>query len=103
MSDQHLASALHCFNSDSTRSELKVLKATRQAKQNKIKVQPEAVRRRQSKGNSQGFRSVIPSQTQVRGKRLHSFAHNVANNEPVAKKAGRSMMSITKTGRKRVQ
>ncbi len=47
MSDQCLASALHCFNSDSTRSALKISKATRQAKQNKIKVQPEVVRRRQ--------------------------------------------------------
>jgi hypothetical protein len=111
MSDQRLASALHCFNSDSTRSAPKVSKATRQAKQNKIKVQPEAVRRRktkngsrqrQSKSNFQVFRSVIPSQAQQTGKRLHSFAHNVANNEPVAKKSGRSMMSVTKSGRKRV-
>ena len=112
MSDQRLASALYCFNSDSTRSALRVSRATRQARQNKIKVQPEAVRRRmtkngsrqrQSKGNSQEFRSVILNQSQVRNKRLHNFVHNVANNEPVAKKAGRSMMSVTKTGRKRVE
>ena len=112
MSDQRLASALYCFNSDSTRSALRVSRATRQARQNKIKVQLEAVRRRmtkngsrqrQSKGNSQEFRSVIPSQSQVRNKRLHNFVHNVANNEPVAKKAGRSMMSVTKTGNKRVE
>ena len=35
------------------------------------------------------LRSVIPSQSQVRNKRLHNFVHNVANTEPVAKKAGR--------------
>ena len=60
ISSQRLASALHCFSSDSTSSSLKVSKATRKAKRNKIKVQPEAVKRRktvngsrqkQSKGN----------------------------------------------------
>ena len=40
------------------------------------------------KGNHQEIRSSIPNNTQALGKRLHKFAKNVFNNEPVAKKAG---------------
>ena len=112
MSNPRLASALHCFGNDKSSYSLKITKATvRNAKRNKIKVQPEAVKRRktangsrqkQSKRNHQEFRSSIPSNTQVQGKRLHEFAKNVFNNEPVAKKAGRSMASVTKIGRRKL-
>ena len=71
MSNSRLASALHCFGSDKSSYLLKTSKAaTRNAKRNKIKVQPEAVKRRQtangsqqkqSKGNHQEIRSSIPN------------------------------------------
>ncbi len=111
MSNPRLASALHCFGSDNTSYSLKISKGVRNAKRNKIKVQPEAVKRRktangsrqkQSKGNCQEFRSSIPNNTHIQGKRLHKFAKNVSNNEPVAKKAGRSMASVTKSGRRKL-
>ena len=112
MSTSRLASALHCFSSDKSSHSLKISKvAVRNAKRNKIKVQPEAVKRRktangsrqkQSKGNHQEIRSSIPNNTQAQGKRLHEFAKNVFNNEPVAKKAGRSMSTVTKIGRRKL-
>ena len=112
MSNSRLASALHCFGSDKTSHSLKTSKAApRNAKRNKIKVQPEAVKRRktangsrqkQSKGNHQEIRSPIANNTQAQGKRLHEFAKNVFNNEPVAKKAGRSMSTVTKIGRRKL-
>ena len=112
MSNPRLASALHCFGNEKSSYSLKITKAAvRNAKRNKIKVQPVAVKRRkiaigssqkQSKRNHQEFRSSIPSNTQVQGKRLHEFAKNVFNNEPVAKKAGRSMASVTKIGRRKL-
>ena len=112
MSNSRLASALHCFGSDKTSHSLKASKAApRNAKRNKIKVQPEAVKRRKtangsrqkkSKGNHQEIRSSIPNNTQAQGKRLHEFAKNVFNNEPVAKKAGRSMSTVTKIGRRKL-
>ena len=112
MSNPRLASALHCFGNDKSSYSLKITKAAvRNAKRNKIKVQPEAVKRRktangsrqkQGKRNHQEFRRSIPSHTQVQCKRLHEFAKNVFNNEPVAKKAGRSMASVTKIGRRKL-
>ena len=103
MSNPRLASALHCFGSDKSSHSLKTSKAaTRNANGNKIKVQPEVVKRRktangsrqkQSKGNHQEIRSSIPNNTQAQGKRLH---------EPVAKKAGRSMFPGTKIGRRKL-
>ena len=49
MSNSRLASALHCFGSDKTSHSLKTSKAApRNAKRNKIKVQPEAVKRRKT-------------------------------------------------------
>ena len=67
MSNPRLASALHCFGYDNSSYSLKITKAVvRNVKRNKIKVQPEAVKRRktangsrqkQSKRNHQEFRS----------------------------------------------
>ena len=105
MSNPRLASALHCFGNDKSSYSLKITKAAvRNAKRNKIKsdLRRKTSRQKQSKRNHQEFRSSIPSNTQVQGKRLHEFAKNVFNNEPVAKKAGRSMASVTKIGRRKL-
>ena len=105
---QHLASALHVFGSDTSRRSLTASKGIRKGKRNKIGVQPDAVKRRkntngskqkQSKGNSQVLRGLIPNNTHIQGKRVHNFTKNVLNNEPVPKKAGRLMASVAKSCR----
>ena len=117
MSSGQLASALHTFGSQQFRSKRvtsTVTSLVKRSQKYKIGVQPESVKRRTvKKGTKRALRKGRPSkpiscELPVKApatKRKHEFSHNVCNNEPVAKKAGRSMMSkskvVTEAGKKK--
>ena len=101
---QRLASALYTFGSlkSNTNASRKIVAGAKKAKHNKIHVQPEALKRRKAANGSRqklskGHSSItdVPNNSLLRGKRVHCFSSNVASNEPVAKKSGRSMASKT--------
>ena len=105
MNASQLASHLHTFGvqqfrrKNITSASSSLLKRSQKFK---IGVQPEAVKRRKIKNGSKralakGKSSMMLPIKSVSYKRKHEFSLNVQNNEPVAKKAGRSMMSKTKT------
>ena len=108
MSTGQLKSVLHTFGSQQFRSKCvtsTVTSLVKRSQKHKIGVQPESVKRRTvKKGSKRALKKGRPSkpvscQLPVKDssrKREHEFAHNVRNNEPVAKKAGRSMMSKSK-------
>ena len=118
MTTGQLTSALHEFGSQrfETIKDSSTKKSfARRGQKFKIGVQPEAVKRRVNKngtkkslkkGKSSKFTSsCLPTKLPSR-KRKHQFVTNVTSNQPVAKKAGRSMVSKTKnilTGGKRPQ
>ena len=100
-----LGSALHSFGSSSKGNSSLKIPSLKRSKRQKISVQPEAIKRRkissgsrqkQSKGNSRQGGMAIPSKIMITGKRKHSFAKNVQNNQKMAKKSGRSMKSKTR-------
>ena len=101
-----LTSAFHCFaGSANTHDSKKVVNSSLLKKKlgKKIKVQPEAVKRRKVESGSKtaiqkGMRKrKNPFELQQPSvKRAHSFSHNVKNNEAASKKAGRTMTSKTK-------
>ena len=99
-----LTSAFHTFASDSHYSKRVTNQSLLKKRTGKkIKVQPEAVKRRKTASGSKTaiqkgmmkhknpFTEKTPSL-----KRTHSFSKNVENNEAVSKKAGRTMASKTK-------
>lgn len=99
-----LTSAFHTFGSDSYQRR-KVTNTTQLKKRSgkKIKVQPEAVKRRRTANG--GKNAIIKgmtkrkdpfNRTETSVKRPHSFANNIQQNEAVSKKAGRTMSSKTK-------
>ena len=99
-----LSSAFHCFGIDTHQSKKVTSNALLKKKLGKkIKVQPEAVKRRKS---SCGSKNAIAKgmrkrqnpfdATEPSVKRAHSFSKNVQNNEAISKKAGRTMASKTK-------
>jgi len=99
-----LISAFHNFGTD-THYRKKVTNTTLLKKRlgKKIKVQPEAVKRRKVKNGSKSSiqkgmtkRKNPFEQTETSVMRAHSFATNVKDNEAVSKKAGRTMTSKTK-------
>ncbi|XP_057311257.1 uncharacterized protein LOC130649070 [Hydractinia symbiolongicarpus] len=98
-----LCSAFHTFASDIHYSK-KVTNQTHSKSRTgkKIKVQPEAVKRRSTiSGSKVAIQKGMtkrknPFNVEPSLKRGHSFTKNVSNNEPVAKKAGRTMGSKTK-------
>ena len=104
MPTSKLTNAFHTFGAKGvTHARATATSIVRKAKRGKIYVQPEAVTRRklnsgsrakQSKGqvSKNNPFSLKPS----RGKRLHQFAHNVRQNQPVSKKAGRTMATKTR-------
>ena len=101
---QRLASALYIFWSlkRNTKASRKIVAGAKKAKHNKIHVQPEALKQRKAANSSRqrlskGHSSItdVPNTSLLRGKRVRCFSRNVASNEPVAKKSGRSMASKT--------
>ena len=114
MTTGQLISALHVFGSQTCQSRKTSYSRgsfVKRSQKFKIGVQPEAVKRRVTKDGSKRslkkgkssklVSSVIPIKVPSK-KRKHKFVVNVANNEPVAKKAGRSMVSksIVRTRKK---
>ena len=104
MNTSQLSTHLHTFGTQQFRRKNISTSSSSLVKRSqkfKIGVQPEAVKRRRirngskkalPKGKCSSLLPVKPPST----KRKHNFAVNVINNEPVAKKAGRNMMSKTK-------
>lgn len=105
-STSRLESALHSFGATfksskkvATRSVLK------KCKRGKIHVQPSSVSRRINKNGSKtklhkGQTKKNPFEKQCSStKRVHLISKNIANNENVPKKAGRTMISKSRTGR----
>ena len=113
MSIGQLTSALHNFGSYSfSRKNLhgyKTSTSVRRSQKHKIPVQPEAVKRRKmssskgkqvlKKGGNQAksISNIVPVKTLSSKKREHKFSLNVKENKAVPKKAGRTMLSQTKT------
>ena len=108
MTTGQLISSLHLFGSQmyqSTKGSYTVSSFVKRSQKFKIGVQPEAVKHRVTKDGSKRslkkgkasrlVSSIIPVKVPSQ-KRKHQFVVNVANNEPVAKKAGRSMVSKQK-------
>ena len=101
MARSRLSSNLHSFGSTQFSSLRETANlVVKRAKRGKIHVQPEAVKRRKTETGSknkiskgQQVRSNPFSKSFGKTKRLHQFAENVRRNEPVAKKAGRTMTS----------
>ena len=97
-----LASAFHCFGV--TTNYRKVTNCTLSKKgRGKISVQPEAVKRRKKKNGSRT--AIVKGMTKKTNpfenrasnrKRSHNISQNISKNEPVSKKAGRTMSSKTK-------
>ena len=99
MPTSKLTNAFHIFGAKGViHARATATSIVRRVKRGKIYVQPEAVKQRklnsgsrakQSKGqvSKNNLFSLKPS----RGKRLHQFAHNVRQNQPVSKKAGREL------------
>ena len=104
MPTSKLTNAFHIFGAKGViHARATATSIVRRVKRGKIYVQPEAVKQRklnsgsrakQSKGqvSKNNLFSLKPS----RGKRLHQFAHNVRQNQPVSKKAGRTMATKTR-------
>ena len=111
MTTNQITSALHQFGScQYIRKKGHSFTSTvvRRAQKRKIHVQPEAVKRRKkssSKGRGElkkgGTHNKVLSNIPVRQmqgkKRVHNISENVRDNKPVSKKAGRTMLSKTKT------
>ncbi|XP_065650099.1 uncharacterized protein LOC136078351 isoform X2 [Hydra vulgaris] len=100
----NLSSSLHCFGIDFYQSR-RVVNTTLRKKSNgvKIKVQPEAVKRRKIKNGSKASiqkgmvkRNNPFNVSDVSTKRAHSFSECVKDNVAVSKKAGITMGSKTK-------
>ena len=104
MSINKLGSFLHAFGTTQYHNKKVNTSSSlffRRSQKNKISVQPEAVKRRKGKSGSKralpkGKSSNLLPVKAISTKRKHKFTTNVENNEPVAKKAGRNMMSKTK-------
>ena len=104
MTKSKLTASLHCFGAEGVyNTHLTTTSAVKKRKRGTIHVQPEAVERRKLGNGSK--RKQNKGQTaknnpfkKVAGhtKRAHRFAENVQRNEPVAKKAGRSMATKTR-------
>ena len=98
-----LTTSLHNFGVQSSTS-LKVTSTAilNKARKGKIFVQPEAIKRRNSRNGSKNATvkglnvKRNPFGKEITKKRLHKFSHNVKNLEPVAKKAGSSTASKAK-------
>ena len=99
-----LASCLHSFGAAAvTHSRVTASSIVKRAKRSKIHVQPEAVKRRKVASGSKAKQpkgQISKNNPFVlkagKAKRLHRFAHNVRQNECVAKKAGRTMHTKTR-------
>ena len=98
-----LSSSLHNFGAQSSASlKITATSTLKKARKGKIYVQPEAVKRRKTKNGSK--KATVkgmnvknnPFDKEVSKKRMHKFSLNVASNEAVSKKAGRTMVSKTK-------
>ena len=102
-STSRLKSALHNFgNESSTSLKVTATSSMKKMKKGKIFVQPEAVKRRKYTDGSRRPKvkgmdvKYNPFVVDSAKKRVHRLATNIANNETVAKKAGRTMASKTK-------
>ena len=99
-----LTSAFHTFGSETYQSKKVTTNAVRKKRLGKkIKVQPEAVKRRKTESGSKAAikkgmikRSNPFQKPEPNVMRPHSFSANVSSNEAVPKKAGRTMTSRTK-------
>ena len=98
-----LTSLFHSFGAAGvTNTRITATSIVKRVKRGKIYVQPEAVKRRKIECGSKSKRSKgqlkkNPFELKAgKGKRTHTFAQNVRNNETVAKKAGRTMGTRTR-------
>ena len=104
MPKSKLTSCFHSFGAAGVcHTGLTATSIVKKAKRGKIHVQPESVkrrkvadgtRRRQAQGQTLKNNPFKP--VAGKAKRVHMFAENVRRNEPVAKKAGRSMATKTR-------
>jgi len=109
MPKSKLTTCFHSFGAAGIYNTRSTATSIVKAKRGKIHVQPGTVKRRKL---TNGSRSKQPKgqilksnpfdKIAERPKRLHMFAENVRRNEPLAKKAGRSMSTKTRIhGRER--
>ncbi|CAB4034165.1 Hypothetical predicted protein [Paramuricea clavata] len=104
MPTSKLTSYFHTFGAAGvTQSRVTITSIVRRAKRGKIHVQPEVVKRRKLESGSRAKqpKGQISKKNPFllkagKAKRLHQFAHNVRQNQPVSKKAGRSMSTKTR-------
>lgn len=104
MPNSKLTSCFHCFGAEAVyNTRLTATSVVKKAKRGKIHVQPESVKRRKVANGSkrrqdkgQTARNNPFQKVAGNAKRVHRFADNVLRNEPVAKKAGRSMATKTR-------
>ena len=104
LSKPKLSSCFHSFGSVHCHSaRITTTSSVKKARRGKIHVQPEAVKRRKIDNGSKSKQSKgqrvrnNPFALKVgQTKRKHKFAENVRRNEPVAKKAGRTMATRTR-------
>ena len=105
-STSQLSTALHCFDSSSTKQSSLVQQSRSHLKfkKGRIHVQQGAVKRRKNPSKSRqalmkGSTSVsmmMPERPNISKKRIHALSQNIANHQQVSKKSGRSMTTLTK-------
>ena len=99
-----LTSVFHTFGTLGVNSKrITATSIVKHSKRGKIHVQPEAVKRgkltaggRAKQAKGQNVKSNAFKRITGKPKRAHQFAENVRHNEPVSKKAGRSMATKTR-------
>lgn len=103
MPKSKLTTCFHSFGAAGIYNTRSTATSIVKAKRGKIHVQPGAVKRRKFTNGSRSKQpkgQIVKSnpfdKTAEKPKRLHMFAENVRRNEPVAKKAGRTMSTKTR-------